>query len=193
MQETQEVEFESPLHGKYELESFLSWQLRMKCSKLNFDLLSQHVDSPVCACGHNREDSNHYLSQCPLYFQARNKMLNEIRQLNTFQISGDLSLYGAAELNYSMSLIVKYLMLSMVIIGNWQTVMSLLWIVVAYIVICDVYDIVKYFIIPTCDCDPIRIIKTVKIQAVVFVLLFHISHKYTTSKTVIVPTAIGTS
>ena len=28
--------------------------------------------------GYNPEDSNHYLLQCSLYFQARNKMLNEI-------------------------------------------------------------------------------------------------------------------
>ena len=73
-------------------------QLRMNCSMLNFDLFSPHVvDSPACPFGHNREDLNHYLLQCTLYFQARNKMLHEIRQLNIFHISGDLLLYGAAE------------------------------------------------------------------------------------------------
>ena len=62
-------------------------QLRMKCSKLNFDLFSPHVvDSPACPCGHNREDLNDYLLQCPLYFQARNKMLHAIRQLHIFHI-----------------------------------------------------------------------------------------------------------
>ena len=77
-------------------------QLRMKCSKLNFDLFSLHViDSPACPCGHIREDSNHYLLQCLLYFQARNKMLNDIRQLCTFHISGNLLLYGAVELDYA--------------------------------------------------------------------------------------------
>ena len=35
-----------------------------------------------------------------LYFQARNKMLNDIRQLCTFHISGDLLLYEAVELDY---------------------------------------------------------------------------------------------
>ena len=36
-----------------------------------------------------------------LYFQARNKILNDIRQLCTFHISGNLLLYGAVELDYA--------------------------------------------------------------------------------------------
>ena len=73
----------------------------MKCNKLKSDLFSLHaIHSPACPCGHIREDSNHYLVlQCPLYFQA--KMLNEISQLSTFHISGDLLLYGAVELDYA--------------------------------------------------------------------------------------------
>ena len=57
-------------------------QLRMKCNKLNFHLFSLHVvDSPACPFGHDCEDSNHYLLHCPLFYQARNMMLNEIREL----------------------------------------------------------------------------------------------------------------
>ena len=70
-------------------------QLRMKCSrpKLNFHLYSLHVlDSPACPCGHDREDSNHYLLHCPLYFQARITMLNKIRHLTRTHISCDLLL-----------------------------------------------------------------------------------------------------
>ena len=75
-------------------------QLRMKCSKLNFHRYSLHVlDSPACPCGHNREDSNHYLLLCPLYFQARITMLNKIRHLTRTHISCDLLLYGAPELD----------------------------------------------------------------------------------------------
>ena len=75
-------------------------QLRMKCSKLNFHLYSLHVlDSPACPCGHNREDSSHYLLLCPLYFQARITMLNKIRHLTRTHISCDLLLYGAPELD----------------------------------------------------------------------------------------------
>ena len=85
------------------------------CSLSRFDLFSLHViDSPACLCGHIREDSNHYLLQCPLYFQARNKMLNDIRQLCTFHISGNLLLYGAVELDYATNC--KLLMLSMIIL-----------------------------------------------------------------------------
>ena len=72
----------------------------MKCSKLNFHLYSLYVlDSPACPCGHNREDSNHYLLLCPLYFQARITMLNKIRHLTRTHISCDLLLYGAPELD----------------------------------------------------------------------------------------------
>ena len=75
-------------------------QLRMKCSKLNFHLYSLHVlDSPGCPCGHDREDSNHYLLHCPLYFQARITMLSKIRQLTRTHISCDLLLYGAPDLD----------------------------------------------------------------------------------------------
>ena len=70
-------------------------QLRMKSSKLNFHLLV----SPACPCGHDHEDYNHYLLQCPLYFQARITMLNKIRQLTRTHISCDLQLYAAPDLD----------------------------------------------------------------------------------------------
>ena len=75
-------------------------RLRMKRSKLNYHLYSLHVlDSPACPCGHDREVSNHYLLNCPLYFQSRIAMLNKIRHLTRTHISCDLLLYGAPELN----------------------------------------------------------------------------------------------
>ena len=46
-----------------------------------------------------REDSNHYLLLCPLYFQGRITMLNKIRHLTRTHISCDLLLYGAQELD----------------------------------------------------------------------------------------------
>ena len=61
---------------------------------------AQHMTNTFNNLG---EDSNHYLLRCPLYFQARNKMLNDIRQLCTFHISGNLLLYGAVELDYATS------------------------------------------------------------------------------------------
>ena len=75
-------------------------QLRMKFSKLNFHLYSLHVlDSPACPCGHDHEDSNHYLLHCPLYFQARITMLTKIRELTRTHSSCDLLLYGAPDLD----------------------------------------------------------------------------------------------
>ena len=79
-------------------------QLRMKCSILNFHLFSLHVvDSPACPCGHDCVDSNHYLLQCPLFYQARNMMLNEIRVLTITDISCELLLYGSADLGVSIN------------------------------------------------------------------------------------------
>ena len=41
-------------------------QLRMKCSRLNAHLKELHVvDSEACTCGHNVEDTNHFLFNCP--------------------------------------------------------------------------------------------------------------------------------
>ena len=79
-------------------------QLRMKCSKLNFHLFSLHVVySPACPCGHDCEDSNHYLLQCPLFYHPINMMLNEIRELTMTDISFELLLYGSADLGIAIS------------------------------------------------------------------------------------------
>ena len=81
-----------------------SAQLRIKCSKLNFHLLSLHVvDSPACPRGHDCEESNHYLFRCQLFYQARNMLLNEIRKLTMTNISCGLLLYGSADLGIERS------------------------------------------------------------------------------------------
>ena len=55
-------------------------RMRMRCSSLNDDLHSQiHViESSECACGYKRENSKHFLLDCPLYTEAREKMLNDL-------------------------------------------------------------------------------------------------------------------
>ena len=76
----------------------------MKCSKLNFHLFSLYVvDSPAYPCGNDCEDSNHYLLRCPLFYQARNKLLNEIRELTMTDISCELLLYGSTYLGSELS------------------------------------------------------------------------------------------
>ena len=69
----------------------------MKCSKLNAHLYSLHVvDSPGCSCGHDTEDSNHYLLICPLYQTSRNKMLKSIAAITPQTlIDSNLLLYGS--------------------------------------------------------------------------------------------------
>ena len=58
-------------------------RMRMLCSELNDHLFSHiHVvDSPVCKCGHHRENNKHYLLDCPLYINERTEMLNHLANI----------------------------------------------------------------------------------------------------------------
>ena len=58
-------------------------RMRMRCSPLNDDLHSQiHVlENSECACGYKKENSKHFLLDCPLYNVAREKMLNNLLPL----------------------------------------------------------------------------------------------------------------
>ena len=82
--------FSNPLfyYGKRETSVKLA-QLRMGCSKLNAHLKDLHVvDSETCACGHNMEDTSHYLLSCPLYINERNEFLIKLRNIggNTINV-----------------------------------------------------------------------------------------------------------
>ena len=47
-------------------------QLRMHCSNLNAHLVELHVLSdPMCICGLDKEDNNHFFFHCPLYDECR--------------------------------------------------------------------------------------------------------------------------
>ena len=75
-------------------------QLRMLCSKLNHHLFLLHVvDSPTCNCGSDCEDNNHFLLQCPLYFDIRRTMLTQIRNDCNINITVELLLFGAEHLD----------------------------------------------------------------------------------------------
>ncbi len=41
------------------------------------------VETENCECGHIREDSNHYLLQCPNYKSQRNVMLDKVKKTIT--------------------------------------------------------------------------------------------------------------
>ena len=87
------------LAGKRE-PSMLHARMRMKCSPLNDDLHTHiHVlDSSECACGYKKENSKHFLLDCPLYENARKKMLSDLDKLGFKPTTKNL-LYG--NINYS--------------------------------------------------------------------------------------------
>ena len=71
-------------------------QLRMKCSKLNHHLFSLHVmDSPVCPCGYECEDTNDFLLHCPLFHVDRIRLFVAISLLGNFEITCSLLLCGS--------------------------------------------------------------------------------------------------
>ena len=80
-------------------------QMRLNCSTLNSHLFNLHViESPSCTCGHNVEDNEHFLLNCPLYRVQCNKMLSEFE---TFIKINDLHvetlLYGSSECDFNIN------------------------------------------------------------------------------------------
>ena len=45
------------------------------------------VDSPKCIGGHEVEESEHFLLNCPLYLIQRQEMLQHLNQLNTVNVN----------------------------------------------------------------------------------------------------------
>jgi len=76
--------------------------MRMQCSKLNAHLFKLHViESPSCFCGHNIEDSEHYLLYCPLYLVPRIKMIQTLQTcININDLHVDTLLYGSSDCDY---------------------------------------------------------------------------------------------
>lgn len=59
----------------------LHTQLRMGMSKLNAHQYSiQKVTTPACACGHNQENTTHFLFYCPLFATARFILTNQLSE-----------------------------------------------------------------------------------------------------------------
>ena len=87
------------LHYGNRISNIKHSQLRMQCSKLNYHLFLLHVrDSYDCTCGSKREDVNHYLLQCPFYFQPRNVMFHEINTLGV-EATVNILLNGSKDVN----------------------------------------------------------------------------------------------
>ena len=80
-------------------------QLRMKCSKLNADLFALHViDSPACTCGHDLEDTSHFLLHCPLYIRSRHKMFTKLYNfINADDVNMKTLLFGTESYDYELN------------------------------------------------------------------------------------------
>ena len=78
-------------------------RLRNKCSELNDHLYRFNlVPSRSCRCAANREDNSHFLLQCPLFTESRNKLLMSIRNL-VVNPSSDLLLSGSQDLTLAQN------------------------------------------------------------------------------------------
>ena len=71
-------------------------QLRMQCSKRSTHLFALHViESPSCVCGHNFEDSDHYLKHCALFMVPRHHLLQTLHDINMDELNVDILLSGS--------------------------------------------------------------------------------------------------
>ena len=58
-------------------------KLRLEISDLKGDLVRRHLaDNPACQCGHQCENSKHYLFDCPLFNDARSASIDKINNVN---------------------------------------------------------------------------------------------------------------
>ena len=56
----------------------LHTQLRLGMSRLNAHQYAiQKITDPACACGHNQENTNHFILDCPLFTPARTHLFRE--------------------------------------------------------------------------------------------------------------------
>lgn len=79
-------------------------QLRMECSKLNHHLHLLHViDSPKCDCGYECENTNHFLLECPLYYQERTHMLHNFSTICDLSVSCNILLFGSEDVDLDVN------------------------------------------------------------------------------------------
>ena len=88
-------------------------RLRCKASSLNYDLFRVGLSiNKHCTCGHPQEDVSHYLFECSLYEEARQKLEHDVVDFRT--MTTDQLLYGnldstAESNNYMFKCIFKYI------------------------------------------------------------------------------------
>ena len=85
-------------HGQRKA-NILHCRLRNFASSLNSDLFKANlVPSSVCECGHEMENSKHFLLYCPKYNIQRNKLVDELRWCPT-NITVEFLIHGDPGLN----------------------------------------------------------------------------------------------
>lgn len=85
--------------------NILHAQLRMNCSNLNSHLYGLHViDSPACACSHDKEDTAHFFLDCPLYYTERLKLRDIATRLSKFKL--ETLLFGDENIDYDNNVLI---------------------------------------------------------------------------------------
>ena len=124
------TQFKSTLHPRIKKNKLLYYgerwpnvqhtRLRIGCSKLNNDLCRNlHViDNPNCMCGFQYENAEHFFFDCPLYNEARNELLNGIREIINLPITLNLLLYGDPALTLKEYKIIFHLIHKFIIDTN---------------------------------------------------------------------------
>ena len=70
----------------------------MHCSNLRAHLVELHViHDPVCICGFENEDSDHFFFHCPLYHDCRLKLMNSVIRFSNVELN--ILLYGDDDLD----------------------------------------------------------------------------------------------
>ena len=84
-------------------------QLRIGFSDLNSHLHEKGcVDSPQCPCGYMREDTCHFIWNCPSYATPRQSMMVSINELElTVPVNSKLLLYGNSDLQPAINLSIQ--------------------------------------------------------------------------------------
>ena len=80
--------------------SMIHCQIRNNCSRLKGDMYSNFIsDSPICQCGNEIENSNHYFFHCPLYNNTRQKMLRSLHFVPPGELNTETFLKGSNALD----------------------------------------------------------------------------------------------
>ena len=71
-------------------------RMRVGCSNLNEDLYQRNLnDTPLCDCGPDMEDTEHFILKCPKYEEIRNH-IRDATETDIFELDIDQLIFGTA-------------------------------------------------------------------------------------------------